>query len=194
MPLPTHILLFITKRLLAAKRVVITKQNPETPTSVGVRRELTAWNTLWPWARTPSEPQRECGQANWGDLFCFILYLLGLFFIEKPSGLWTINHLSQRRILPFFPYLSSFRTLTPKHLKSSTVVFPLFEFSSHIRKSGKVPEKSHNYLNDIIIFLNLRFCEWVLISRSQLSFQTQLSGKRIRYLNKNKGVTCVLCF
>lgn len=133
----------------------------------GVCWELGAWNALSPWRRTPSEPQRECGQANWGYLFYFILVLLGLFFIEKPSGLWTINHLSQRLILPLFslPY-SNPRHSPKEHPESSTIVFSFFDVSSHVWKSGKLPTETSQLLQlhcfGFFFFFKFQICEWVL--------------------------------
>ena len=103
--------------------------NQRHPNVRGVPRELGAYCDLSPREHTPSEPQRECGQANWGSLFYFIRFLLGLVFIEKPSGLWTINHLSQRLILALL-FLPPHPRHSPKtHPESSaTVKFILWCF------------------------------------------------------------------
>lgn len=119
---PIDALLCITKPLLSAKRgvqlpsriQVLWFWKPETPKRARVW--LRAWGLKCPFTleACSSEPQRECGQANWGYLFYFTLFLLGLFFIEKPSGLWTINHLSERLISLFFPQSNTHPKNTPR--------------------------------------------------------------------------------
>lgn len=142
--LPTHPLLFITKLcLLLRERCNYQTEsrcwdsgNQRHPNVQGCTENL---GLAMPFhlESTPSEPRRECGPANWGYLFYFILFLLSLLFTEKPSGLWTINHLSHRLILPLFFLPLNPRPSPKKHLVTFTIIFSFFDVSSRVWKSGK---------------------------------------------------------